>query len=137
MLLPLPCLRPLMRRFARDQDGSYSVEAVIWLPAFTLVIALIIDLSAIYSGKAEIARVIQDANRAYSTGSFTNQTQIETYVSAALDARGQQGRVHTVIQGDLVETRVSLSAAAMSPIGIFPVLRDLPVNMSFSHHRAW
>jgi Flp pilus assembly protein TadG len=124
-------------RFFRDVSGSMTVEAVIWLPIFTVCIALIIDIASIYKNKSEVAALIQTANRAYSTGEFMNETELANFVRASLVQVSASPTVNVTLAADEFTTRVVLNTSDLMPIGVLIVLKDRPVNVSYSHYRGW
>lgn len=73
-------LQRATRRFRRRDDGSATIEALFWIPAFIAVFALIVDLSLLYHYEARILRVIQDANRNFSITRYETEAEVETAI---------------------------------------------------------
>ena len=72
------------RRFGGKDDGSASVEALFWIPAFLAVFALMVDISFIYHNEARMQRILQDTNRNISINRFQDATAAEAYINARL-----------------------------------------------------
>lgn len=80
----------LARRFARDESGTVTVEAVIWIPFFFFILALITDASLAFFAKAEAFRIIQAGNRLFSIEQdrdVNTAAQLETWIENAFDTR--------------------------------------------------
>lgn len=64
-------------RFLRAEQGASTIEFVIWVPVFALLLGLVADAALIYGGQARILRVVQDGNRAMSIGRVTDTNTLE------------------------------------------------------------
>ena len=71
-----------MRRFFRDENGSYTLEFVIWMPIFAILLAIVMNLSMVFYYESQMLRVTQDATRAYSLGRFIAPTEAEKQLLA-------------------------------------------------------
>lgn len=83
---PVTKIRPLsqLRRFQRSDEGSFTLEAVIWMPIFAILLAIIMNLSMVFYYESQMLRVAQDATRAYSMAKFAKKDDpkafAETYI---------------------------------------------------------
>ena len=68
------------KRFARDEGGAVTVEAVIWIPFFLLILLLIVNTSFAFFSRAQAYRLIENANRKFSITVNSTDTQAEDYV---------------------------------------------------------
>ena len=61
-------IRPLshLRCFQRSEEGTFTLEAVIWMPIFVILLAIIMNLSMVFFHESQMLRVVQDTTRAYS-----------------------------------------------------------------------
>jgi Flp pilus assembly protein TadG len=66
-----------VRRFARKEDGAATIEAVLWLPVFVLIMALAVDVTMIFHAHSRVLRVVQDVNRAVSVGRIEDTEDAE------------------------------------------------------------
>ena len=81
-------IRPLsqLRRFRQSEEGTFTLEAVIWMPIFAILLAIIMNLSMVFYYESQMLRIAQDATRAYSLGKFidddtmTAEEHAETYI---------------------------------------------------------
>lgn len=53
-----------LRSAVRAEDGTATIEAVIWLPLFLAAFTLVLDTAVIMHKQSYIMRAVQDGNRA-------------------------------------------------------------------------
>ncbi len=111
--------------FLRDESGSQTVEAVIWLPIFFTLLALVINVSMVFFDQSQILRVVQDANRAMALGMFSTTGEVETYIVYKLAFMTDQFDVSAALEGGFVTTTVIVPAMELMPV-------KLPVGDYFS-----
>ncbi|MFN0115498.1 MAG: TadE/TadG family type IV pilus assembly protein [Paracoccaceae bacterium] len=73
-----------LRRFRRDEDGAVSVEAVLWVPFFVMMVAFATDVSLVFHAQSRLLQVAQDVNRAISVGRITSTTTAASTIVASL-----------------------------------------------------
>jgi Flp pilus assembly protein TadG len=83
-------------RFARDQSGAVSVEAVLWIPFFFMLLALITDASLAFFSRAEAFRIVQTGNRLYSVGTYTTTAEVQGFVTRAFQGQSRNAVARTV-----------------------------------------
>jgi len=123
-------LRRVTRRFGKTEDGTASVEALFWIPAFLAVFALMVDASFIYHNEARILRVVQDANRNLSNTRHDTGAEVETYIKARLanlniTPKSVTALVDTDATGtrnNAVITTVVVEAKTLQMVGLFGAL---------------
>lgn len=122
------------RAFMRRQDGSATVEAVLWMPIFMVVFAFMVDTSMVFNGQSKVLRVIQDANRNMSVGRFTTNAEVENYINTEL---GKFNVVPTMTQTQsnsaVVLTAVTVPVGQLQIIGLFSAIFNLEVDVTAGH----
>lgn len=129
-------LRKSRRRFSRREDGSPSVETVLWLPFFMVVFGFIVDASMIFFGQAKMLRVVQDANRYLSVGRLEDPAATAAYVQTTLADIGVPVTV-TSGEGDpgVITTYATTTVNQLEILGTFSFLagRDLTIVAHADH----
>ena len=74
--------------FGRRDEGTASVEALFWIPAFVAVFSLMADASMMYHYEARVLRIVQDANRNLSNTRFDDGASVEAEIKTRLKAIG-------------------------------------------------
>jgi Flp pilus assembly protein TadG len=121
-------------RFLRDQSGSQTLEAVIWLPIFFTMLALVINVSMVFFDQSQIMRVVQNANRAIALGTFTTTTEVEEYIIANLAYMTDTLEVSAAVSGSFVTTTVVVPALELMPVNFLSdYFSDTKVTVIASH----
>lgn len=120
-------------RFRRSEDGSYSIEGVLWLPVFVVMLGAILDLSLVFHHRADLAHTVHQINRAVVVGQFTSVDDAQAYLRERLDRYGPDATGSVTISGNEVETRVSVPAEEVSRMGAIPLLSGMNMNLRYSH----
>lgn len=114
-----------VRRFFRDENGSYTLEFVIWMPIFAVLLAIVMNLSMIFYYESQMLRVTQDATRAYSLGRFiesnengTAEAQAEQYIQANLNFINAPLTIDVQTVGSVAQATVRANAAEMMPFSL-------------------
>ena len=122
--------------FARNEDGSATIETVLWLPFFVALFALIADASLMFNAQASLTRTVQDANRAYSVGILESETEAESYVLARIGADASADAdttIQTTVADGIISTTVSVEAGHFTAIGVFNTFTDLRLTVQAQH----
>lgn len=117
-----------LQGFVKDEDGSYSIEAVIWMPIFAILLALIMNVSVVFFTESQMMRVVQDGNRAFSLGRLTSVAEVEDYVLTTLAYTDADLSVESTVSDGIIRTQLSAPATDLMPLNF---LRD-----SFSNVRV-
>lgn len=121
------------RRLARE-DGSATIEAVLWLPFFLLVFALTFDTAVLFFAETEAMRVVQDANRLASIGRLDDVTATETFVETALNTLSPNvDATSSVSASGVISTVVTIPSSDLAMFGIFSQLREVTLSVSADH----
>lgn len=75
--------RVTLRRFWRGDDGSATIEFVLWIPFFLLLLGILTDSATLYLRQNEMWNVSRDAARLIATGQL-NETEALTYAESNL-----------------------------------------------------
>ena len=129
------------RRFGKDNEGSASVEALFWIPAFLAVFALMVDTSFIYHNEARILRVVQDANRNLSNTRHDTASDVETYVTARLNSLNITPKSVTAVlstdstgtRNNAVVTTVVVEAKTLQMVGLYGALFNAEIEVVGVH----
>ncbi|MDU8911226.1 TadE/TadG family type IV pilus assembly protein [Aestuariicoccus sp. MJ-SS9] len=129
----MEALERRLARFRSDESGSQTIESVIWLPVFSMFLVLIIDVSMVFNKQSELLRIVQDANRAYSTGRLASAAEAESFVQAAVANYTSNPSVTTTLVNGVITTRLVVPATDLMPINSFPVFKDKDVVIATQH----
>ena len=135
-------LRGRLHLWARAEDGSATVEAVLWIPFFMLLLALIADASFLFYRQAQMLRAVQDANRAYSTGQLTSPAQVEDALRALYAPLSTHVQAASLLDTDtvpsgIIRTSLSIPARDVNSIGLIAGLGNFNLTVTSQHYREF
>ncbi len=124
----------VLRRFKKQEEGSATVEAVLWIPMFVALFVLITDASLLFNGQAQMLKIVQDANRAYSTGQFETTDEVEDWVLAQVLSTSANAQVVSVVDtsvvpAGIIETTLNIPAGDLDAVGIIASLADFTMSV--------
>ena len=125
--------RAKMRAACTGTDGAATIEAVIWLPAFFAIFALITDASTIFGRESQVLRVIQDANRNLSTGYFATAADARTDITTRIGWISPNAVVTTRVVGNLITTSVAMPLTDITSTGLVAAFSSGSVTVSANH----
>jgi Flp pilus assembly protein TadG len=131
-----------LRRRLAAEDGSTTVEAVLWIPFFFLLLALIADASFLFHRQAQMLRAVQDANRAFSTGQIETTAQVQDILVAQYSGLSEEVEAVSVLDtetvpGGIIRTSLSIPARDINSIGLIAGLSDLTLTVTTQHYREF
>ncbi|MEM9049329.1 MAG: TadE/TadG family type IV pilus assembly protein [Pseudomonadota bacterium] len=79
--------RPSPRRFWHSREGSATIEFVLWIPFFVVLLGILTDSATLYLRQNEMWNVSRDATRLIATGQL-DETQALSYAQSNLRFAG-------------------------------------------------
>jgi Flp pilus assembly protein TadG len=139
---PRKAIRGALRRFGGAEDGVATVEAVLWLPFFMLLLALIADASFLFHRQAQMLRAVQDANRAFSTGQLASPEAVRDVLIAQYTPLSSRVEAVSLLDTDtvpsgIIRTSLSLPARDVNSIGLIASLTGLTLSVTTQHYREF
>lgn len=126
--------KKLKNTFFAREDGNASVETVIWLPIFGLLLGLIMNVSMLFFNESQILRFVQDANRAFSLGRIQNPEDVEAYILNKLAYLNATISIETVVSNGSVSTRLTAPATDVMPFGFLSsAFQGVTIGVSAQH----
>ena len=123
------------RNFTEKEDGSATIEAVLWMPIFVLIFSMIADASLLFNAQANLTRLVQDANRNYSIGRLDTDIETQDYIKARLGTAATDAKttVNTSVSNGVISTTVSVPAYHYAAIGFFTALTQFNISVTSQH----
>lgn len=115
------------------EDGSATVEAVIWLPFFLAAFTLVVDTTVVLHKQSYIMRVVQDGNRGLSINKFTSENQTEDFIELALDHLSPNVVAQTALVDGIITTTVSIPVGDLEVVGVWEGLTDSTITLRAQH----
>ena len=125
--------RAAISQYFRCEQGSVSVDAVVWIPIYAVITSLIVDVALLMDGQARAIRILQDSNRLISTGFLDTGTEVSDEAEARLSQISPNVRVQTSVNGNVVTTIAVIPGSDLDAIGFLNSFADLDMVVSATH----
>ncbi|MGL4235704.1 TadE/TadG family type IV pilus assembly protein [Tabrizicola sp.] len=127
-----------LKGYLRCEDGSATIEFVLWLPIIVLVLLLIVDSSMLFMSRSHAIRVLQDTNRLYSVGQFTGTaaerlTKAESYALSRLRGLSPSATTTTTETNRVVRTQATMKTREIAQIGFLGLMIDTTMVVAAEH----
>lgn len=120
-------------RFKNDEQGSATIESLLWMPMFFYLFILITDVSFIFFGQAQALRVIQDGNRAYSINRFETDAEASAFIQNNLRMRAPHATAQTTVSSGLIQTTASIPMSDLVAVGSIPGFVGSDITITSQH----
>jgi len=129
MLQRTSAKRSVVGKFLRDDRGSFTIEALVWLPIFVVVLCMTADTAMIYAKQSQVMRVVQDANRAYAVGKFADGTATQDYILNLVRPMSPGATAVSSLANGIITTTVTMPARELMATGMLPMLSGSTVRV--------
>lgn len=112
-------LKKWISRFAGDESGVITIEAILWFPLFFFLLLLVAEGSMVFNKQTLAMRIVQDVNRYTAVGGFENATTAEDALRVRIEAISPNATVQTEIKDGLAVSLVQMPVRDLSGFGFF------------------
>ncbi len=125
-----------------NEDGSATVETVLWLPVLFMIFVLIVNASFVFYKQSIAMRVVQDANRALSVGRIGGgldkaaaEAATQTYIKNRISGFASNGTVKTTIDSStgVITTTATIPVSDLVFNGRINLLEGFSISASSQH----
>jgi Flp pilus assembly protein TadG len=130
------CVR--IKAFLRREDGSSTIEFVLWLPIVMAILLLVVDSSMLFMSRSHAIRVLQDTNRLYSVGQFTGTpaeriTKAQNYALSRLRGLSPSATAVTTETNRVVRTQATMETREVASVGFLGMMIDTTMVVVAEH----
>lgn len=127
-------MRHVFKRFSKESDGSATVETVIWLPFLILFFVMTAEISNIFFAKTQMDQIVSDANRLFSVGVFTDQSELDDFVLAQLGTFSANATYQSTVGSQMVNGYAVLPVADVMLTGFFSSWLNFSISSSSTQY---
>lgn len=124
----------LLVSFAKSEDGSITIEALLWFIMMIAVIGLLVDATLVFQSYSQALRTLQDGNRNLSVGRFETVGETEAYIKTQLSSLSPNAAATATVSGNIVTTVVTLPVTDLGLVGFFNGLDTVNLKISGKHY---
>jgi Flp pilus assembly protein TadG len=126
-------MKKLLHRFRTSEEGSATIETLIWIPVFVWVAAMILNTTLILFQKNQAFRIVQDANRILSTGYMQTTTETQAYIAGHIASFAPEATISTVIDDGVVTSSVDYQVSNLFMPNVVTDLMNITISISAQH----
>lgn len=115
--IPDPRRHQAMRQFLSQEDGTSTVEFVILLPLFTMLLLVVTDASLLFLRHTSLMNISRDTARIVSRHAMTS-AEAKTYAEGTARTSRSQATAQVTITNGFVTVILSSDAASSAPFGL-------------------
>lgn len=119
----------LIQKFRKSEDGTASIEAVLWTAFMMFLVTFVVDVALIFYGQARALEVAQDANRAYSIGSLETEDEVKTYIKNRLAPISPRAQSTVGREDGLITTIITIPTGDLDAVGMFTSLSQIDMRV--------
>lgn len=105
------------RPFRRNDEGAVTVEFVLWVPVFVLILMLVVDASMLFVAQSNFWGVARDTARRVAINSMTN-AEADTWATAEAAFGSIAPEVDVLSAGGNVEVTISTPFSDVDVFGL-------------------
>lgn len=121
--------RSRLRSFLREDGGSFTIEALFWLPIFVVVLSIVADTAMIYAKQSQVLRVVQDANRQFAVGKLADGTATANYILGVVTPMSPHATATSQLVNGVITTTVTMPASDLIATGIITMMKTMDVRV--------
>ncbi|MBT8458733.1 MAG: pilus assembly protein [Litoreibacter sp.] len=133
MLFGLRKFATKVEHWVNDERGTATIEAVLWIPLYVVVLTFIADVSAIYHNQAQVMRIMQDGNRQYSVGRLASIEETEAFIEGQLAGFADNAVASTEIIDGVIHSSVSVPSSDLDSVGTWARINDITLVVRSQH----
>jgi Flp pilus assembly protein TadG len=114
--------------FLRDQSGTATIEAILWIPVFFFMLLLVMEASLVFNKQSMAMRIVQDINRGVAVGRLENEQTATAALTRNIRSLSPNATANTVIDNGLVVSSVQMPIRDLSGFGFFGKTTNFTVS---------
>jgi Flp pilus assembly protein TadG len=122
-------IKKTLNAFRSQQDGSASVEFVLWMPVFVLITMLVIDTTVYFTSHASYGSVARDTARLVARHAMT-ELAAETYAAQSASGLWTAPTADVTITPTQVTVTLSAPGSSLSIFNSLGLLGDVQASVT-------
>jgi Flp pilus assembly protein TadG len=106
-----------LRFFIEDSEGTATLEFVILVPLFTMLLLVVVDASLLFLRHTSLMNISRDTARIVSRHAMT-PAEGKAYAEAFAATKSSTATAEVFFENDYVVVRLSADAASSAPFGL-------------------
>ena len=126
-------IKSAISRFAKDESAAVTVEFVLWVPVFVLILAITVDASVLFLTQANLWSIARDTTRQMSAGIPKEDALVNARARMAA-SWSQDTTVVLSTDADLAKATFTVAIADVSPFNIVSAFTSGNIVVHIEQH---
>ena len=119
--------------FADDESGAVTVEFVLWVPVFVLILAITVDATVLFMTQANLWSIARDTTRLMAARYLTD-AEAEAYALDRMARWGGDTAIDASHTANYATVSFTVPVASVSPFNIVTAFTSGNLGVSLSQH---
>lgn len=130
---PMASIKSAISRFAKDESAAVTIEFVLWVPVFVLILAITVDASVLFLTQANLWSIARDTTRQMSAG-IKDDVALANARERMAASWSDETTVELGRDGDVATATFTVAISDVSPFNIVSAFTDGDISVTIQQH---
>ncbi len=126
-------IKSAISRFAKDESAAVTIEFVLWVPVFVLILAITVDASVLFLTQANLWSIARDTTRQMSAG-IKDDVALANARERMAASWSDETTVELGRDGDVATATFTVAISDVSPFNIVSAFTDGDISVTIQQH---
>jgi len=126
--------RRLPSRFVKDETGSVTIEFVLWVPVFVVILAITVDATILFMTQANLWSIARDTTRQMSTGMYPTNSAAEDAAYKHMPSWRDNATIEARRDANFVSLSIKIPISDVSPFNIVGTFTSGDIAIAIKQH---
>ena len=130
---PMASIKSAISRFAKDESAAVTIEFVLWVPVFVLILAITVDASVLFLTQANLWSIARDTTRQMSAG-IDDDVALANARERMAASWSDETTVVLSRDADVATATFTVAISDVSPFNIVSAFTDGDISVTIQQH---
>lgn len=126
-------IKSAISRFAKDESAAVTIEFVLWVPVFVLILAITVDASVLFLTQANLWSIARDTTRQMSAG-IDDDVALANARERMAASWSDETTVVLSRDADVATATFTVAISDVSPFNIVSAFTDGDISVTIQQH---
>ncbi len=123
-----------IKQFWSACDGSATIETVLIVPVFMLLMFVTVDAALTFSNHTQVMRTVHDVNRQLSVGKLSSESDVVSEIQAQLLRLSPNATITALIDNGTITSNVSFPLSDILAFGSMTNFDEYTLNVEATNY---
>ncbi|MDG2339725.1 MAG: pilus assembly protein [Paracoccaceae bacterium] len=130
----LNVIKNRIKGFVSASDGSATIETVLMVPLFIIMLAITVDASLTFSNHTQVMRAVHDVNRQLSVGKLSSESEVIAEIQSQLLLLSPNATITALIDNGTITSNVSFPLTDILAFGNISSFEDYSLSVEAKNY---